>query len=177
MFRYCPSCASEKIRFENNKVFRCPDCGFTYYHNNAAASGCIIRSNAGLLFLVRGKEPARGKLDLPGGFVDAGEGLLEGLRRECIEELAWDPGPLDVSGAAKFFASFPNIYPYKGIAYSTCDIFFWIDAPDLSEKDLSPEASEVAGLRFIKEDAIKPDELAFGSTKRAVEAYLKLRLT
>ncbi|MDR1931109.1 MAG: NUDIX domain-containing protein, partial [Treponema sp.] len=126
MFRYCPSCASEEIRFEKSRVFRCPVCGFTYYHNTAAASGCVIRSNAGLLFLIRGRDPARGKLDLPGGFTDPGEGILEGLRRECIEELGWDPGPLvgsfgvlrragpgddpaaEKAGNCELFASFPN---------------------------------------------------------------------
>jgi ADP-ribose pyrophosphatase YjhB (NUDIX family) len=177
MFRYCPSCASEKIRFEKNKVFRCPRCGFTYYHNNAAASGCIIRSGAGLLFLVRGKDPCKGKLDIPGGFVDAGEGVLEGLRRECIEELSWDPGPLEARGPgpgrAEFLASFPNTYPYKGISYSTCDIFFVIDAPELREGDLKPQAEEVSALRFIQAPDIRLDDLAFESTKRAVQAYFR----
>jgi ADP-ribose pyrophosphatase YjhB (NUDIX family) len=173
MFRYCPSCASEKIRFESNKVFRCPNCGFTYYHNNAAASGCIIRGGAGLLFLVRGKDPGKGKLDLPGGFVDAGEGLLEGLRRECIEELSWDPGPLE-HGKAEFLASFPNTYPYKGISYSTCDIFFVINAPELCEGDLKPQPEEVAALRFIQVPDIRLDDLAFESTKRAVKAYVQV---
>jgi 8-oxo-dGTP pyrophosphatase MutT (NUDIX family) len=181
MFRYCPSCGKEGIRFERNKVFRC-NCGFTYYHNNAAASGCIIRSDAGLLFLVRGKDPARGKLDLPGGFVDAGEGLLEGLRRECIEELGWDPGPLFPNEAVRsgnpsgricrLFASFPNVYPYKGIVYSTCDIFFLIDAPELSGEDLKPDPVEVSGSLFIKCPDIKLEDLAFESTRRVVETYL-----
>jgi ADP-ribose pyrophosphatase YjhB (NUDIX family) len=85
-------CASENIRFADNKVFHCPDCGFVYYHNTAAAAGCIISvpeigggdafTAERIMFLVRGKEPALGKLDLPGGFVNPGEGILEGLCRE-----------------------------------------------------------------------------------------------
>jgi 8-oxo-dGTP pyrophosphatase MutT (NUDIX family) len=181
MFRYCPSCASDKIRFERNRVFRCPQCGFTYYHNTAAASGCLIRGAGGLLFLVRAKDPAKGKLDLPGGFVDPGEGVLEGLRRECTEELGWDPGPLTAGTGAgtgggrncELFASFPNTYPYKGITYTTCDLFFILDAPELSEKDLKIEPGEVSALRFIKSADIDLNELAFESTRRVVEAYLR----
>jgi tRNA(Ile2) C34 agmatinyltransferase TiaS len=43
MFQYCPACASKNIQFGGNK-FHCPDCGFTYYHNTAAASGCVIKT-------------------------------------------------------------------------------------------------------------------------------------
>jgi len=171
MFRFCPSCASEAIRFEQDKVFRCPDCGFTYYHNTAAATACVVRTNAGLLFLVRGKEPGKGKLDLPGGFVDPGEGAMDGLRREFIEELGLDP--LTLPGIAdkgfSLFASFPNKYPYKNISYNTCDLFFYINIPDLTEKDLKLEKKEVSGVRFIKPEELDMEEIAFESVKKALD--------
>jgi ADP-ribose pyrophosphatase YjhB (NUDIX family) len=166
MFRFCPSCASQNIRFEQDKVFRCPDCGFVYYHNVAAATGCVISTPRGLMFLVRAKEPALGKLDLPGGFVNPGEGAVAGLRRECLEEIGWDPGP-DVS----LFASFPNTYPYRNIVYQTCDLFFTLSAPDLDERDLRLDPGEIGGVRFIKPGEIKPGDLAFDSTRRAIEAF------
>ncbi|MDR0586556.1 MAG: NUDIX domain-containing protein [Treponema sp.] len=175
MFRYCPSCASENIRFEKNKVFRCPDCGFTYYHNTAAATSCIIKTDAGILFLVRNREPGRGKLDLPGGFVDPGEGAMDGLRRELIEEIGWDPYGADKAQPGPgftLFASFPNTYPYKNISYNTCDLFFFLDAPGLTENELKLEAAEIAGLRFVKPEELDPEELAFESVKKAIKAYL-----
>jgi ADP-ribose pyrophosphatase YjhB (NUDIX family) len=169
MFRYCPGCSSENIRFEQNKVFRCPDCNLTYYHNTAAATACIVRTNAGLLFLVRHKEPAKGKLDLPGGFVDPGEGAVDGLRREFIEELCWDPAK---TGGFTFFSSFPNVYRYKNISYNTCDLFFYVDAPDLTEKDLRLEKTEISAVRFIKPEDIDMEEIAFESIKKALRLYL-----
>ena len=192
MFRYCPACASEKIQFEQNKVFRCPDCGLTYYHNTAAATACIVRSDAGLLFLVRNKEPCRGKLDLPGGFVDPGEGVIEGLRREFIEELNFDlmsnqntspaiHGGTSMSnqntGKIVFFASFPNTYPYKNFSYNTCDLFFYLDAPDLTEKDLKLEAAEISAVRFIKPRDLDMEEIAFESVKKAVRLYIDMDVT
>jgi ADP-ribose pyrophosphatase YjhB (NUDIX family) len=173
MFRYCPSCASQNIQFGGNK-FRCPDCGFVYYHNTAAATGGVITAGETVLFLVRGKEPARGKLDLPGGFVDPGEGALEGLRREFREEIGWEP---PAEAALTLFASFPNTYPYKGIVYNTCDLFFTIDAPGLTERDLRPAAGEISGVRFIKPADIDFAELAFDSTRRVIRAYLEVYRT
>jgi len=175
MFTFCPSCASKKITFEKGKYFHCPDCGFVYYHNTAAATGCVIDAGGRLLFLVRGKEPSIGKLDLPGGFVDPGEGALEGLYRELQEELSWSPpnpqgAPL--SKVFTFFAAFPNRYPYKNIMYNTCDMYFYLSAPGLSERDLVLEKAEIAEVRFLKPEEINMEEIAFDSTRRAVQAYL-----
>jgi ADP-ribose pyrophosphatase YjhB (NUDIX family) len=191
MFRYCPACASQKIAFRDGKVFRCPDCGFVYYHNIAAATGCVIRipdnngasanqSGERLMFLVRGKEPAIGKLDLPGGFVDLYEGALEGLYRELKEEIGWAPPISEGASLADvftLFASFPNVYPYKGIIYNTCDLFFSLTAPGLTEQDLRLEEAEIAGARFLRPEEINFDDLAFDSTKRAVKAYLELTIS
>jgi len=182
MFKFCPACASGKIDFQNGKVFRCPDCGFVYYHNIAAATGCIISVPSGsdesgerLMFLVRGKEPAIGKLDLPGGFVDIGEGVIEGLHRELGEEIGWVP-PIPPGGSIAeiytLFASFSNVYPYKGISYNTCDMYFYVRAPGLNEKDLVLEQSEIAAVRFLKPENIDYGDIAFDSTRKAVKAYL-----
>jgi ADP-ribose pyrophosphatase YjhB (NUDIX family) len=168
MFRFCPSCGSGKIVFERGKVFKCPDCGFSYYHNIAAATGCIIDSDGKVALLVRGKEPAKGKLDLPGGFVDLGEGALEGLRREIREELGWTPPGEE---AFTFFASFANVYPYKNIVYNTCDLFFTLPAPGLSEADLILEEKEIAGVEFLCPGEIDSDRIAFDSARKALAAY------
>jgi ADP-ribose pyrophosphatase YjhB (NUDIX family) len=169
MFRYCPACGSPDIRFERGKVFRCP-CGFVYYHNTAAAMGCVISVGGTILLLIRGKEPAKGKLDLPGGFVDPGEGALEGLRRELREEIGWEP-PLPDIEAFTLFASFPNTYPYKNISYNTCDLFFTLSAPDLTEKNLCLADGEIAGVRFVRPEEVNMDDLAFDSTRRALRVF------
>jgi ADP-ribose pyrophosphatase YjhB (NUDIX family) len=183
MFKFCPSCASEKISFNVN-IFRCSDCNFSYYHNTAAATGCVIsapdKDSEKILFLVRGKEPSLGKLDLPGGFIDPGEGALEGLYRELKEELSWLPQiPKGESlyNVFKLFASFPNVYLFKGINYNTCDLYFYVNAPELEQKDLQLERAEIIEALFLRPDEIDFDKLAFESTKRAVKTYLEWKLS
>ncbi|MDR0496518.1 MAG: NUDIX domain-containing protein [Treponema sp.] len=184
MFQYCPSCGKKNIQFKGNR-FNCPDCTFVYYHNTATATGCIVEADEKILLLVRGREPALGKLDLPGGFVDPGEGVLEGLCRELREELGWEPAFGKNAADAKsrgalaevfrLFASFPNVYHYRNIAYNTCDLFFTVSAPGLKEEDLTPETGEITGIRFLHPNDINPEDLAFDSTRRAIEAYKKIK--
>ena len=183
MFNFCPSCASKKIKFEDGKVFRCPDCGFVYYHNVAAANGCIISVPSAegerLVFTVRGKDPGKGLMDLPGGFVDPGEGVLIGLHRELREEIGWTPPVSDGAKLAdvfKLFASFSNVYKYKGIDYNTCDMYFSISSPGLTKDDLRLQEGEIADVLFLKPEQIDFARFAFESTRRAVKTYLGINI-
>jgi ADP-ribose pyrophosphatase YjhB (NUDIX family) len=119
------------------------------------------------VLLVRAKEPALGKLDLPGGFVNPDEGAVDGLRRECREEIGWDPG-----GGFSFLTALPNTYPYKGIVYKTCDFFFTVSAPGLREADLRLDPEEIGGVRFIRYGAVNLREIAFDSARQAVRLFL-----
>ena len=49
--------------------------------------GAIILDGGRVLLVERGKEPLKGVWSIPGGALDAGEPLAEGVRREAREEL------------------------------------------------------------------------------------------
>lgn len=167
-FRYCPSCGGRDISFEHGKQLRCRECGFLYFHNVATAAGALIESDGKLVFIVRGMEPAKGLLALPGGFVDPGERAEDAVIRECREEIGWEPDRID------FLASFPNRYEYRNVLYNTCDFFFLCRTNGLSEADFRLDPAEAAGVRFADPETLDPDALAFDSTRRAIEVYRAL---
>ena len=87
VFKYCPKCGSELFEVHNAKSKHCSNCGFTYYQNPSSATAAfILNSDGELLVVQRGKEPAKGTLDLPGGFVDNDESGEQGIIREIKEE-------------------------------------------------------------------------------------------
>jgi ADP-ribose pyrophosphatase YjhB (NUDIX family) len=165
MFNFCPMCKSGRIAFERDKVYSCPDCGFHFYQNTAAATGLFVNTDAGILFLRRSKDPAKGRLTVPGGFVNNGEGALDGVIRECVEETGWNPGR-----GLDFLASFPNVYPYKGTVYHTCDVFFTVTVH--GKPNLRVDNAESQAALFIPALDVNPDDLAFESTRRALNAFL-----
>ncbi len=87
LFKYCPECGSAHFEINNEKSKRCADCGFTYYFNPSAATVAFILNHKNeLLVCRRGKDPAKGTLDLPGGFIDMAETGEQGVTREVFEE-------------------------------------------------------------------------------------------
>ena len=87
LFKYCPECGSSHFQVNNGKSKRCTDCGFVYYFNPSAATvAFVLNGNNELLVCRRGNEPAKGTLDLPGGFMDMCETGEQGVSREVLEE-------------------------------------------------------------------------------------------
>ena len=86
-FLYCPECGSPHFEVNNEKSKKCTDCGFVYYFNPSSATvALILNEKKELLVCRRAKEPAKGTLDLPGGFIDMNETGEEGVGREVWEE-------------------------------------------------------------------------------------------
>jgi NAD+ diphosphatase len=164
VFKYCPRCGAAAIRAVGPKLFRCRACGFELYLNPAAAvAGVIVDEQGRMVVLVRGKEPGKGKWDLPGGFADPGETVEEALRREVREEIG-----LEAAGMS-YLGSWPNVYEYMGVRYRTLDMGFVCEAAGVERA--KPMDSEIAEVLFLKPQEIDLGRFAFGSVGRIAGKY------
>jgi NADH pyrophosphatase NudC (nudix superfamily) len=163
-FKRCPRCASEQVRVDAEKVIVCEDCGFTYYHNMAAAVAAIIEYEGKILLTRRAREPQISMLDLPGGFVDYGEAAEEALAREVYEELN-----LQIENM-KYFTSAPNTYIYKDVLYHVLDILFVCPVSDVAGIKARDDVSDFA---FFRPDEVPIEELSFESTKAGLTYYIE----
>jgi NAD+ diphosphatase len=168
VFRHCPACGSTECGSRTIKQFVCRACGFHYFQNAAAAVIALICNTQGqTLFTRRAKEPARGKLDLPGGFVDPLETAETAVAREVLEETGL------VVTATRFLATFTNRYEYRGVTYYTLDLVFVCTVPDLSPLGVRDE--EVTETLFLAPSEVASDEISFESARHALRALLAER--
>ncbi|MDQ3915394.1 MAG: NUDIX domain-containing protein [Actinomycetota bacterium] len=86
-FRFCPVDATPLENPAGDGGARCPSCGRSWYRNSSPVVGCVIVRDGRALATLRGIEPHKGKLDIPGGFLLNGEHPVAGLKREIEEEL------------------------------------------------------------------------------------------
>lgn len=169
IFKYCPVCGSEHFEVHNFKSKKCQDCGFVYYANPCSATAAfIVNDNDEMLVVRRAKEPAKGTLDLPGGFVDMGETVEEGMRREIKEETG-----LDVHDIQYLFSS-PNVYKYSGMGIHTLDMDYLV--PVHGDNSIVVKAADdAAEALWIPLTEVNPDDFGLDSIRHAVIRFLQER--
>lgn len=164
-FVFCPVCGSKHFEINNFKSKKCQDCGFTYYANPCAATAAfILNDRQELLVVRRAKEPAKGTLDLPGGFVDMYETAEEGMCREIKEETG-----LMVQELQYLFSS-PNVYLYSGMGVHTIDMDYLVRVKDNMEVHAADDAAECLWIPLSK---VNPDEFGLTSIRNAVIRFLQ----
>lgn len=158
--KYCPFCGSHRFVWDGFKAHNCEDCKQRLYTNEAGAVVAWIENDKKeVLCTVRKFEPAKGKLDLPGGFIDLGETAEEAVIREVKEEVNLDINNIE------FFCTLPNTYIYKGLTYFTIDIVFRCKADNL---DNLQAGDDVASYVFRNLNDIQPDEIGLDSIRKLI---------
>jgi ADP-ribose pyrophosphatase YjhB (NUDIX family) len=168
LFAYCPKCGSGKFEINDEKSKKCTDCKFVYYFNASAAVVAFITDNDGrLLVCRRAKDPVKGTLDLPGGFIDLYETAEVAIAREVKEETN-----LEIS-ESRYLFSIPNIYPYSGLSVHTVDMFFECKVKAYAE----PQANDdVAECFFIPGNEVDSSLFGLPSIKKGIEVWRDLHV-
>ena len=163
-FHFCPRCGGElthrRVKANEPKRMVCTSCSFIFYQDPKVVAGTVFMLDGGIVLLKRGVEPALGKWVFPGGYVDRGESVQDAAVRETKEE-----SQLDVKLGALL-----NVYSYQRspnvIVVYTAEVI----GGELAAADESLEA------RIFSPKAIPWQDLAFDSTRDALNDYVKMYL-
>jgi len=95
---FCTQCGGEVGEqipaADDHSRFVCRKCGFVHYQNPKMVVGCIPTWQDKILLARRSIEPRRGKWTLPAGYLENGETVAAGARRETAEEMGAEVGEL-----------------------------------------------------------------------------------
>jgi ADP-ribose pyrophosphatase YjhB (NUDIX family) len=163
LFKYCPHCGKPRNEGRPHQPFACEFCGFQYYFNPCLAVAAILLGPDGrALFIRRAKDPAKGKLAVPGGFVDIGETAEQALRREIREEVNLEVGSLE------FLCSALNEYLYRSVNYPVVDLFFVCRAVAVEQV---AALDGVESFAWLKPTEVDYGQIAFPSVGEALRLY------
>lgn len=167
-YKYCPKCGGglkERANSEGNEHPTCADCGFIFYQNSKPCAGIVITNDKNEVLLVkRAIEPYLGKWDIPGGFLENGEELMDGAKREAKEELGIDIKPTEI------LTIFVDKYGYEEGDLHTFNVFIKAEVAG-GEITLDDENSDYG---WFSADNIPWEELAFRNTEITVKTLYKL---
>lgn len=161
--RFCSQCGHTLHRAvppgEDRERAVCGQCSTVHYENPRVVAGCIVERGDEILLCRRGIEPQRGLWTLPAGFLEIGEGLVEGAVRETLEETQ---APVAVH-APHAFLDLPDI----GQVYA-----LFRARPTAPTLGPTPESLEV---RYVSLDQLPWDELAFPVIRVGLQLYVEDR--
>ncbi len=176
---YCPACGAPTFKPKKidksptgqlkTKQFGCTTCGFEFFRNAAASTMAVIMKDEDTILMIRrAREPAKGTLDLPGGFVDPGERSEIAMIREVYEETN-----LHVSSYEVHPKTYCNEYLFGGVLYDTLDIVYICRVKNWD--DLRSNDPEEGEPLLIKLDELDPKEVGLDSVRRFVTDFLHSR--
>lgn len=158
---YCIQCGSSNVITQippgdNRSRNVCQDCSHIHYTNPKIIVGTIPIFKDRILLCKRDIEPQKGFWNLPAGFLENGETLMEGAMRELWEEAIAKASNLQLH----------SIYNLSHVSqmyfFFTCDL---IDGH-------YGVGQETADAKLFQLDSLPWDELAFSSNKHALKTFL-----
>ena len=93
--KYCNQCGSH-LEFkspvgDNRNRYICSACDFIHYENPKIVVGTVPMLGDQVMLCLRGIEPRMNFWTLPAGFLENGESMADGAKRECEEEALITP--------------------------------------------------------------------------------------
>ncbi|MEJ7632727.1 MAG: NUDIX domain-containing protein [Rubrobacteraceae bacterium] len=160
-YRFCPADGTKLGEPRASGGVSCPLCGRSWYRNSSPAVGAAIVEGDRVLVTVRGIEPEKGRMDLPGGFVEVGEPPRDALAREAREELGVE---VEVEERPMLLA----VHTYGADGEYVLAIGF---RARIISGEPSP-ADDVAAIRWVSEDEIDALDFAWEHDRRIARRAL-----
>lgn len=140
---------------EDRERLICGDCGFVAYENPKIVVGSVVSEGGRVLLCRRAINPRRGFWTLPAGYMELGETVEEGARREAWEE-------------ARVKLALEGILAVYSIArIGQVQVIFRAGLAEPGHEP-GPESLET---RFFEWGDIPWDEIAFPSVHWALKAW------
>jgi 8-oxo-dGTP diphosphatase len=160
--RFCPLCGEglnrQPVPPENREHPVCSGCRFVFYLAPKVVAGTLPIRDGRVLLTRRAIDPAKGLWTFPGGYVDWGEDVRDGARRETLEEV----------GLAVRLGELLGLYSYAGSPVVV--VVFLAAVPDGVEAALC--ANEVLEVAYFAPDEIPWHALAFPSSRDALQDWI-----
>jgi ADP-ribose pyrophosphatase YjhB (NUDIX family) len=162
---FCRRCGAKLTLVEGN-AYKCAK-GHTIFWNSSAAVALVLTNDKNeVLSLIRARDPGKGMVDLPGGFVDLRETLEDAVVREMREETGLNP--VDYT-TPKYVFSGIDLYNYGGEEHVVVVMVF--HATMVSEA-LPTAGDDAAAARFLPLKDIELEKVFFPAI-RAAYAWAK----
>jgi ADP-ribose pyrophosphatase YjhB (NUDIX family) len=160
---YCSNCGAPIVQLippnEDRLRHVCPSCGVVHYENPKVVVGCIPEWKDKILLCRRNINPQRGKWTLPAGYLENGETVSDGARRETREETG---------------AVVDNLSAYRLFDITHINQIYLMFRGEMESSGCHP-TSESLEVALLNEREIPWDKIAFRVIEKTLRHYFNDR--
>lgn len=166
--KYCPRCGSELAnRLEGGRERpACEGCGFIFFGEFSVGVGGVVLRDGKALLIRRGHEPGRGWWQIPGGYAENDEVVVEAVQREVLEEAGVDARVVEVLGFRHSVGGKGSI----GGPSTNVYIIFRLE-PDTAQEPAFDD-DEITGAAYFSMDEMAQMDRVQGLSKWAIDKAL-----
>lgn len=162
--KYCPRCGSELVsKLEGGRERpACEACGYIFFGEFSVGVGGVVLRDGKALLIRRGHEPGRGWWQIPGGYAENDEVVVDAVRREVLEEAGVEAKVVEVLGFRHSVGGKGSI----GGPSTNVYIIFRLE-PDVSQEPHFDQ-DEITGAAYFSLEEIAQMERVQGLSKWAI---------
>lgn len=171
--KYCPKCATELVlKLEGGRERQaCPACGYIFFGECSIGVGGVVLRDGRALLIRRGLEPGRGWWQIPGGYAEWDEGVVDAVVREVQEEAGVRAKVVDVLGFRHSVGGKGSI----GGPSTNVYIVFRLEPIDPEGDEPTCDGDEITGAGYFSPEEIASMERVQNLSKWAIEKALAVR--
>jgi len=155
--QYCGKCGILTENMEDEMAKICPECGFINYTRISPAVITAIIKN-GKILMAKHSYGLKNRYALVAGFIEAGETLEEGVKREIMEEVG-----LKVKNI-KYFGSQPWPFPNSLMIGFTADY---------ESGEIKVDGKEIIDAKWFAIDEVTPMPSKISISSELIEWYIE----
>ena len=161
--KYCSNCGSPVILRippgDDRERYVCDKCQAIHYQNPKVVVGCIPEYEDKILLCKRSIEPRYGYWTVPAGFLENGETIADGAKREALEEAMAKVGNMEI---------------YTLFNLTDIHQIYILFRSNLLNLDFGA-GDESLEVRLFKEEEIPWEEMAFMTIKESLKLFFEDR--
>ena len=169
--QYCPRCAMSLTAVANGGRDRptCHACGYIFFGEfSIGVGGVVVRDDKALL-IRRGHEPGRGWWQIPGGYAEVDEEVVEAVEREVLEEAGVVARVVDV------IAFRHSVGGQGSIGGPSTNIYIMFRLSPVEDCAPCCDDDEITGVGYFSLDEIKAMDPVQNLSIWAIETALACR--
>ena len=155
--QYCGKCGTLTELMDNEMAKICPECGFASYTRISPAVITAIIKNDKIL-MAKHSYGLKNRYALVAGFIEAGETLEEGVKREVMEEVG-----LKINNI-KYFGSQPWPFPHSLMVGFTCEY---------ESGEINVDGKEIIDAKWFDVDDVTPMPSKISISNELIEWYIE----